>query len=59
MKTYFWMDVPSQGRMVIDDNRWPGAEVAEETQANSWLEAKRNFGLELTPMQEKLLGGSA
>jgi hypothetical protein len=48
-----WNEVTN--RMVIDIIKITGYEVQKETQAASWIEAKKKFGFELTPLQQRML----
>ena len=52
---FFLLWDPVTNRVVIDRERLKKHEVQEETEASSWIEAKRNYGFELTPLQRERL----
>jgi len=53
---FFLLTEQQTGRLVIDsDNKLCGHIVERETTASCWIDAKRKFGFELTPLQQVLL----
>lgn len=52
---FFLLWDPVTNRIVIDREHLKGHDVQAETEANSWIEAKRDFGFELTPLQRDRL----
>ena len=59
MKTFYLQDCEKQNRMIIHSEELTGCVTDRTTQASSWLQAKKNLGFELTPMQEELRTGRA
>ena len=57
MKTFYLQDCEKQNRMIIHSEELTGCVTDRTTQASSWLQAKKNLGFELTPMQEELRTG--
>lgn len=53
--TYHLLWNKRTNRMMIDNRIHDGWVVEKSTKANSWLEAKQKFGLELTPLQKDIL----
>jgi hypothetical protein len=54
MKFYLLWN-PKTNRIVIDRTVLKGHEVQKETTASCWIDAKRKFGFELTPLQQEML----
>lgn len=52
---YFLLCRKSDNRMMIDTHVRKGWKTEERTEAESWLEAKQNFGFELSPLQKEIL----
>ena len=52
---YFLLWRKSDNRMMITDHVRKGWKTQERTEADSWLEAKQNFGFELSPLQKEIL----
>ena len=52
---YFLLWNKKTNRMLIDTRVRQGWKTEQKTEATSWLEAKKNFGLELTPLQKEIL----
>ena len=52
---YFLLWRKSDNRMMIDDHVRKGWKTEQKTEADSWLEAKQNFGFELSPLQKEIL----
>lgn len=52
---YFLLWRKSDNRMMITDHVRKGWKTEQKTEASCWLEAKQNFGLELTPLQKEIL----
>lgn len=46
-------------RMVIDRTKLKDYEVQKKTDALCWIEAKKNFGFELTPLQQEKLNAKS
>ena len=55
MKTYILQFSSKQNRTFIDTKLHLDSESKDQTQAESWLQAKFNFGYPLTSIQEYLL----
>lgn len=55
MNTYHLLWHPETNRMVIDDHIIKGYESQKTTRAASWIDAKKRFGFELTPLQQEML----
>lgn len=55
MTTYYLMENEAEKRMMIDSKEHAGCPTVETTKARSWIAAKRNFGFELTGLQELML----
>lgn len=49
------MENEAEKRMMIDSKEHAGCPTVETTKARSWIAAKRNFGFELTGLQELML----
>ena len=52
---YFLLWNDQSNRMMIDHRTHPGWKVEKKTEADSWLEAKQKFGMELTTLQKEIL----
>ena len=52
---YFLLWRKSDNHMMIDTRVRKGWKTQERTEADSWLEAKQNFGFELSPLQKEIL----
>lgn len=53
---FFLLSENKTGRLVIDANgKLQGCTVQNITTASCWIDAKRKFGFELTPLQQVLL----
>lgn len=56
MTAYYLQQWEKDGRLIIDKTFPQKAyRVIEERYADCWLAAKKEFGFELTPLQEELL----
>lgn len=51
---YYLMNCEPERRMIIDSATRSNCEVCQTTEADSWIEAKRKLGFELTWLQEQL-----
>ena len=52
---YFLLWNKRTNQMMIDIRVRKGWKTQERTEADSWLEAKQNFGFELSPLQKEIL----
>ena len=52
---YFLLWNKRTNKMMIDTRVRKGWKTQERTEADSWLEAKQNFGFELSPLQKEIL----
>lgn len=52
---YFLLWNERTNKMMIDTRVRKGWKTQERTEADSWLEAKQNFGFELSPLQKDIL----
>ena len=52
---YFLLWNERTNKMMIDTRVRKGWKTQERTEADSWLEAKQNFGFELSPLQKEIL----
>jgi len=52
---YFLLWNKRTNKVMIDTRVRKGWKTEEKTEAESWLEAKQNFGLELSPLQKDIL----
>jgi hypothetical protein len=52
---YYLMENVAERRMMIDSKPHAGCPVCDTTTAGSWIEAKKNFGFELTGVQAMML----
>lgn len=52
---YFLLWNKHTNKMMIDTRVSKGWKTQEKTEAESWLEAKQNFGFELSPLQKEIL----
>jgi hypothetical protein len=55
VKPYYWQRNPLNGQEFIAESRHEGFEQLEDVYAHCWLEARKFFGFELTPVQQSLL----
>ena len=55
MTEYLLQDCPKEQRFIIDEKTHPGCTTEKVTHASCWIEAKKNFGFDLTPVQKDLL----
>jgi beta-N-acetylglucosaminidase len=55
MNTYHLLWHPETNRLVIDDHIIDGYESQKTTRAVSWIDAKKRFSFELTPLQQEML----
>lgn len=56
---YFLMESTEQDRLIIDKETHPDYEILDRTEADSWIQAKKNFDFELTELQDSLLSKSS
>lgn len=52
---YFLLRNERTNKMMIDTRVRKGWKTRKRTEADSWLEAKQNFGFELSPLQKETL----
>lgn len=52
---YFLLWNERTNKMMIDTRVRKGWKTEQKTEASCWLEAKQNFGFELTPLQKEIL----
>ena len=52
---YFLLWNKRTNKMMIDTRVRKGWKTQERTEVDSWLEAKQNFGFELSPLQKEIL----
>jgi hypothetical protein len=51
---YFLLWSEETNRIVIARDIPKGYEVQKQTRASSWIDAKKRFGFELTPLQQRM-----
>lgn len=55
MTTYILQQNIKNNRLIIDTKLHLDCELKEQTEANSWVQAKYNFGFPLTNIQQDML----